>query len=135
VLFIISQASDAGHADHPQVLAAGEYFQGTLLEIRGADHFKVILCHQLGGWFVKRPTGDHGPPESGNPVAAVGAVVGIGQAGTDGSTAGVVMLEDNRRRFINQVLDDVEAVVNIGEIDFSRMFAHLQHIFHRDGAD
>ena len=97
--FKIGQTIDGGHFDHPQVLAFFQYLQGAFLKIRGADHLQVICGQEFGRIPVAGSTHDHSPTKGGDAVAAVGPVVGIGQALAIGGAAGVVVLEDDRRRF------------------------------------
>ena len=44
------------------------------------------------------------------------------------------MLEDDCGWFIHQVFDDIEAVIHIGQVDLTWMFADLQHILNRNAA-
>ena len=134
VVLVLGEAVDAGHADHPQVLAAGEDGQDALLEIGRAHHLQVVGGHQFRGLPVQGPVDHHRPAEGGDAVAAVGPVVGLGQACAQGRAARVVVLEDDRRRPVGEVLDDVQAVVHVGEIDLARVFAHLEHVRGGDGA-
>ena len=43
------------------------------------------------------------------------------------------MFENDCGRFVHQILEDIQAIVDVGEVDFSRMLANLQHIFNSDG--
>ncbi len=133
--FKLGQAVDAADLDDPQVLAFLEDLKTALFKGGGADHLQIVLRQQGGGVVVAGAAHDHGPAEGGDTVAAVGAVKGVGQGVAVGRAAGVVVLEDDGCRTIHEILEDIEAVVDVGEVDLAGMLAHLAHILDLDPGD
>ncbi len=129
------EAIDRRYPDDAQVLALFEDIQGSRLEIRGADHLEIIGSQQFRSVFVAGPAHDHSPAEGRDPVATVGPVEGMGQRFAVGGAAGIVVFEDDGGRPVHQVLQDVEAVVDIGQVDLARVLAHLEHVLDRDRRD
>ncbi len=93
------------------------------------------MRQQPGGLIVAGPVHDHCPAEGGDAVAAVGAVKGMGQGVAIGGAAGVVVLEDDSGWFTHEIFEDIEAVINIGQIDLAGMFSHLEHVLDLDSRD
>jgi len=49
--------------------------------------------------------------------------------------AGVVVLEDDRSGLPHEEFQNIEAVVQVGEVDLSRMLSLLEHVLFPDGTD
>ena len=107
--------------------------KGTVLKFGGADNLEVVVPDQVCRLLVTGAVEDKCTTESGNAVSTVGLVVGISQGRSVCCTARVVMLEDDCCRTVHQVLDDVEAVIHVGQVDLARMLAHLQHVINGYG--
>ena len=123
-----------GYFDDPQVLGLFQDIQGAGLEVRGGQDLQVVPGHQFGGGLVQGPVEDRGAPEGGDAVGHIGLVVGRGQGLGPGGAAGVVVLEDHRGGFLLEPLDDIQAVVQVGQVGLARVLAGLDHGRFIDGA-
>ena len=96
---------------------------------RGHD-LKVQAADKLRAFQVKRPVDNNCAPKGGNTVGVKGLTQDRQQRILlPGRSARIIVLENHCRRFGCQVLQDIDAVINIGQVDFARVFARLQHVF------
>ena len=123
------QAAQAGQFHDAQVLAALEDLHGAFFIGRSGHHFEIAGGHHLGGLTGEGAVDHHRAAESGDAVAPEGLVQGSGHAAVvPGSAAGVVVLEDDGRGALAEVLQDVGAVVHVGEVGLAGVFAGLDHL-------
>ena len=123
----VLELAEVGDLDDAQVLGLFQDVQGAGLEIRGGHHLQVILGHQFGGGLIQGPVEDRAAPEGGDAVGHVGPVVGLGQGAGPGGAAGVVVLQDGGGGLGLQVLDDIKAVVQVGQVGLAGVLARLDH--------
>ena len=129
-----AEAGEGGQLEDTEVFACGEFFEHALFEVGGGDHFKIVGGDEVGGLHVQRAVDHHGPAEGGDAVApeGLGQCVAHAFLGPRRS-AGVVVLEDDGGGAFREVLEDVAAVVHVGEVGLAGMLPGLQHLGFGEG--
>jgi hypothetical protein len=128
------EAVEAGDLDDAQVFGFFQNVQGARLKLRRGHHLQVVLADDFRRGFVQRPVEHRGAPERRDAVRHVGLVVGLGRGVAPGGAAGVVVLQDDAGRFFVQKFDDIEAVVQVGEVGLAGVLARLEHAGFVQGA-
>ena len=124
-----AEVGEGGQLEDAEVLAGGELFEHAFLEVGGGDHLEIVGGDEIGGPHVQRTVDHHGPAEGGDAVAPEGLVQGVAHAFLGPRrAAGVVVLEDDGGGTFREVLEDVAAVVHVGEVGLARMLSGLQHL-------
>jgi len=125
---MVRQSIDPSHLDDAKVRPAFEQLERALFEVRGCHHLEVVFRNERRRFPVHRAIEHQAAAEGGNAVGAIGTVIGLEQTPAVGRAAGVVVLENDRRRLGHQILENIEAIVQVGEIDFAGVLPLLEHV-------
>lgn len=115
-----------------QIFLPGEQLHYARLELGGHDYFGVVFADQTCRGEVAGPIEGNGASEGGDAVGQICAFVGFCESLAEGTSAGVIVLDYDGAWSFGQIAQDVQGVVNIGNVGLAGVFSGLEQ-FHVRG--